>query len=50
MPYNGMKSRELRKLGCPFCDKGVIEVIYLPARVERKTTRDSGLNRTINTA
>lgn len=37
------------KIRCPFCDKGEIDAIYTPARVERKISRGSGINKTTPT-
>src|SRR5437667_377120 len=37
------------KVRRPFCDKSEIDVIYTPARVERKISRGRGINKTTPT-
>lgn len=37
------------KVRCPFCDKGEIDAVYTPARVERRISRGSGINKTTPT-
>ncbi len=32
---------------CPFCDKRGIKIRYSPSRIERKTCRGSGMNKTM---
>lgn len=39
------KTKEPRVLKCPFCDKGDIEAVYQPSRVEKRMSRGSGFNR-----
>ncbi len=39
------KAKEPRVLKCPFCDKGDIEAVYQPSRVEKRMSRGSGFNR-----
>lgn len=37
--------KEPTQLKCPFCDRGEIEVVYTPARIETQVTRGSGINK-----
>ncbi len=38
------KTKEPRVLKCPFCDRGDIEAVYQPSRVEKRMSRGSGFN------
>lgn len=48
MGYEGSVN-EPKVMKCPFCDKGEVHAVFTPARVERKVSRGSGINKTTPT-
>ena len=41
-----IKNNSPKTIQCPYCDKGMVETIYAPSKIETMITRGSGINKT----